>query len=143
MIFKTVFGSFIKIYWSRNIFWWFLIKRERQKLKEILHTFLEKTISQIISGNLCKIRLNLKTLELLKFYLVGVGLGNLVKADRCLGLVKCFTIFHFNWNSWKWTIFRISILPSIALQRRNFLDNLDFKGKIVAKFLIRSDFLSI
>ena len=37
--------------------------------------------------------------------------------------------------------FSISILPYIALKRRNFADNLDFKNNIFAKFLIRSHFL--
>ena len=37
----------------------------------------------------------------------------------------------------------ISILPSLALKRLNFPENLDFKGKIVTKFLLRSHFLSI
>ena len=40
-------------------------------------------------------------------------------------------------------LFSISILPSIALKRGNFPDNLEFKGKTVAKFLLRSHFLSI
>ena len=35
------------------------------------------------------------------------------------------------------------ILPSTALKRWNFPENLDFNGKIVAIFLIRSHFLSI
>ena len=35
----------------------------------------------------------------------------------------------------------ISILPSITLKGWNFPDSFDFKGKIVAKFLIRSHFL--
>ena len=35
------------------------------------------------------------------------------------------------------------ILPSIALISWNFPDNLDFKGMILAKFLLRSHFLSI
>ena len=39
--------------------------------------------------------------------------------------------------------FSISILPSVALKRWNFPDNLDLKGKIKAIFLIRSHFLSI
>ena len=39
--------------------------------------------------------------------------------------------------------FSVSILPSLALKRWNFPDNLDFKGKIVAKFYCRSHFLSI
>ena len=39
--------------------------------------------------------------------------------------------------------FSLSILPSISLKRWNFPDNLDFKGKIVAKFLLRSHFLPI
>ena len=28
-------------------------------------------------------------------------LNNFIETVRCLGLVKCFTIFHFNWNFWK------------------------------------------
>ena len=40
-------------------------------------------------------------------------------------------------------IFRNSILASTTLKRWNFLDNLHFKGKIVAMFLSRSHFLSI
>ena len=35
------------------------------------------------------------------------------------------------------------MLRSVALKRRNFSKNLDFKGKIVAKFLLRSHFLLI
>ena len=34
------------------------------------------------------------------------------------------------------------ILPCIALERWNFPGNLDFKGKILAKFFMRSHFLS-
>ena len=48
-----------------------------------------------------------------RFYLQGfirqgVGLGrlnNFLKAARCLGLVKCFTIFRFNWYFWKFNCF--------------------------------------
>ena len=40
-------------------------------------------------------------------------------------------------------VFSIWILPSIALKHWNFLDNLDFKGKIVAKCLFSSHFLPI
>ena len=32
--------------------------------------------------------------DVIRFYLVGVN--NFLKAARCLSLVKCFTIFHFN-----------------------------------------------
>ena len=39
--------------------------------------------------------------------------------------------------------FNVSILPSIALKRWNFPDNFDFRVKILAKFLLRSQFLSI
>ena len=42
-----------------------------------------------------------------------------------------------------WLFFSISILPLIPLERWNFPDNLIFKGKIVAKFILRSHFLSI
>ena len=36
---------------------------------------------------------------------VGGRLNNFFKAACCLGLVKCFTIFHFNWNFWKFNYF--------------------------------------
>ena len=36
-----------------------------------------------------------------------------------------------------WTIFIISILPFMILKHWNFPDNLDFKGKIGATFLVR------
>ena len=54
-----------------------------------------------------------------------------------MGLAKCFTIFYFEIfeNS---TIFSISLLLFIAIKRRNFSDNFDFKGKIAATLLIRS-----
>ena len=39
--------------------------------------------------------------------------------------------------------FSILILPSVVLKLSNFLDNFDFKGKIVTKFLLRKHFLSI
>ena len=35
----------------------------------------------------------------------GGRLNNFFKAVRCLGLAKCFTIFHFNWNFWKFNLF--------------------------------------
>ena len=39
------------------------------------------------------------------FCLVGSGMGRrlnkFLKAVRCLGLAKCFTVFYFNWNFWK------------------------------------------
>ena len=66
-------------------------------------------------------------------------LNNSFKAAWCLGLVKYFTIFYFNWNFWKFNYFGN---PSIALKRLNFSCKLEFKGKIVATFLIRSHFLS-
>ena len=54
-----------------------------------------------------------------------------------MGLTKCFTIFYFEIfeNS---TIFSISLLLFIAIKRRNFSGNFDFKGKIAATLLIRS-----
>ena len=33
----------------------------------------------------------------------GGGLNNFLKEGRCLSLVKCFKIFHFNWNFWKFS----------------------------------------
>ena len=90
--------------------------------------------------------------DVVRSYLVGVewvvggGLNSFLKAARCLGLAKCFTTFRFNWNFWKFNYFSsfwyfyqntfTEILTEI------FPDNLDFKGKIVVKFIIRSHFLS-
>ena len=37
--------------------------------------------------------------------LVGERLNNFLKATCCLSLVKCFTIFHFNLNFWKFNYF--------------------------------------
>ena len=39
--------------------------------------------------------------------------------------------------------FSISILPSIALKRWYFSENMNVKGKVVAKFLWRNQFLSL
>ena len=36
---------------------------------------------------------------------VGGRLNKFLKAVRCLDLAKCFTIFHFNWNFWKFNYF--------------------------------------
>ena len=71
----------------------------------------------------------------------GAGLNNFLIANHCL---KCFKIVHFNFNFLKIQLFiSISILPFAAFKRSNFPDNLDFKGKTVVKFLIRSHFLLI
>ena len=67
------------------------------------------------------------------------GLNNFLQDDHCLGLVKCFKIFHFNLNFWKFNYF----LAFRYLHHWNFPGNSDFKGKVVAKFLLRSHFLSI
>ena len=44
-----------------------------------------------------------------KFYtVVGGGwlwLNDFLKADRCLDHLKYYTIFHFNWNIWKFNCF--------------------------------------
>ena len=37
----------------------------------------------------------------------GGKLNNFLKAARCSGLVKCFTIFHFNWNFLKFNYFSV------------------------------------
>ena len=56
-----------------------------------LRKFLFQRLSKILSG--------------------GMGgwwrLNNFLKAARCLGLVKCFTIFHFNWNFSKFNYFLV------------------------------------
>ena len=54
---------------------------------------------------------NLCSKDIVRFYYMGGGLGggrrlnNFLKATRCFGLVKCFSIFHFNWNVWKFNYF--------------------------------------
>ena len=54
---------------------------------------------------------NLCSKDIVRFYYMGGGLGggrrlnNFLKAARCFGLVKCFSIFHFNWNVWKFNYF--------------------------------------
>ena len=45
-----------------------------------------------------------------RFYLVVWGLGRLnnsLKVVHCLSLIKCFTIFHFNWNFSKFNYFLV------------------------------------
>ena len=73
----------------------------------------------------------------------GGGPNYFLKPAPCLGLVKCFQIFHLIESFRNSTIYRILILPSITLKRWNFPGNLGFKGKTVVKFLIRSHSLSI
>ena len=62
---------------------------------------------------------------------VGGRLNNFLRAARCLGLVKFFPIFYFNWNFCKFNLF---FQP---------FDTLDLKCKIVATFLIKSHLISI
>ena len=64
-------------------------------------------------------------------------LKNFLKVACCFGLVNCLKLFEIQ------LFFSISIISSIALKRWNFPDNLDFSGKIMAKIIIRSHFLSI
>ena len=35
----------------------------------------------------------------------GGGANNSLKATSCLGLVKCYKVFHFEWNFWKFNYF--------------------------------------
>ena len=52
--------------------------------------------------------------DVARFYLMesglmgrgGESLNNFFKAARCMGLIKCFTIFHFNWSFWKFNFFQ-------------------------------------
>ena len=73
----------------------------------------------------------------------GGRLNKFLKAVHCSGLAKCFTIFVLIGIFENLTIFSISIHLFIALKRWNFPDNLDFKSKTEATFLIRSHFISI
>ena len=56
-----------------------------------LRTFLFQSRSNILSG----------IME------VGERLNNFLTAASCLGLVKCFTIFYFNWNFSKLNCFSV------------------------------------
>ena len=68
--------------------------------------------------------------------LLSVGrLNNFCKAARYQGFVKSFEVFG------NLTIFQDFDTSSIALKPWNLPDNLDFKGKIVAKFLIKSQYI--
>ena len=58
-------------------------------------------------------------------------------------VVQFFILIQIFGNSTIFHCFVTSVFPSIALKRWNFLGNLAFKGKILAKFLIRIHFLSI
>ena len=71
----------------------------------------------------------------------GGRLNKFFRAFRTLGLPEYFTIFYYNWNFWKFNHFWN--FDTLALKQLNFPNNLDFKGKIVATFLIRGYFLSI
>ena len=99
-----------------------------------------------LKANVCVFLLisvrNFCSKDVVRFYLMGMSWGggrlnSFLKAASRLGLVKVFWIFYFNWIFLK---FNFSI---IALKRWNFPENLDFKGKIVAKFPIRSHFLAM
>ena len=46
-------------------------------------------------------------------------LNNFLKADRCLGLVKCYSCFDFNWNFWKFNYF--SHFVNFNLSLRNYI----------------------
>ena len=82
-------------------------------------------------------------LQILRKFLSDVELYSFLNAARFSGLVKCLTFFHINWKYWKFKLFfNILIFPSIALKHWNFSDNLDFRGQIVAEFLIRTHLLS-
>ena len=95
-------------------------------LKEFLFKRRSKALSNFFGGGM------------------GERLNSFLKADRCLGFAKYFTIFHLKIKFLKIQLFfSISILLYIPLKRRNFSDNLDFKSKIAPKFLIRSPFLSL
>ena len=83
--------------------------------------------------------------DVVRFYPRGYGggwvkLNNFLQAARGMGLVKCFTIFNFNWNFSKLNYFSVfRYISSIETQQSS--SNLDFKGTIIATFLIRSHFL--
>ena len=76
-------------------------------------TFLKHFESKClyISVYLPKKILRFKRISLKIFYLevwgVGERLNNFLKAARCLSLLKCFTICHFNWNFWKFNYFSV------------------------------------
>ena len=88
---------------------------------------------------------NVRSRDVVRFYLLGDGLGGgwiVLKAAHFYVPRKMIYNFSFWLKFLKIQLyFSISILLSIALKRWNFRDNLEFKGKIVVKFLRRSHFL--
>ena len=69
-------------------------RRPRTTFLEPLESRLYRCIYMWISVRKCLFRILWKLLP-------GGELNNSLQADRCSGLVKCFRIFHFNWNFWK------------------------------------------
>ena len=105
-----------------------------------------------IESNVCIILFispekNLCSWDIVRFYLVRGGMGEVewfLSGGLLIGSCKMFYNCSYYLIFLKIQLFfRILILLSIALKLWNFPDNLDFKGKIVTKFLIRSHFLSI
>ena len=83
--------------------------------------------------------------DIVGFYRVGLGKDWIIFLRRLAvwalqNVLQFFILIEIFENS---TSFSILIHLFIALKRWNFPDNLDFKGKIVAKVLIKSRFLSI
>ena len=89
---------------------------------------------------------NVCSRDVVRFYLKVVGLrGDWIISLRqftfCASknILQYFILIEIFENS---TIFQHFDTLSIALKRWSFTDNLNFKGKTVVKFLIRSHFLS-
>ena len=70
--------------------------------------------------------------DAVRFYLVG-WLNNFLKVARCLCLIKCFTIFHFNWNFWKFNNFLafryFFFLPEIFFPEHSRIKGLQGRGE--------------
>ena len=67
----------------------------------------------------------------------GEGLNNFLQADHCLGLVKCFKIFHFNYNFWKFNYFLAFWYFHLNAE---IFQTIWTSSMIVAKFLLRVTF---
>ena len=75
-------------------------------------------------------------------YLVGAGWMIFLRQVTVLILYNVLKFFHLKLLEIK-LFFSMLILPSMGLKFWNLLENFDFKGKIVAKFLLRKHFISI
>ena len=77
--------------------------------------------------------------DAVRFYLVWRGRMISLRTTRCLSLIKCFTIFHFNWHFRKLNHFKHFDSSIYSIKTLKFSRQFG----LVVKFLIKSHFLSV